>query len=117
MTRGALCIVLLGAGALHAAPFADPTRPPGVRASEELAADSPSAPSGRLESVLIAPDRRIAVIGGQAFKVGDKYGEGQVVRITEGEVTIRRAEGSETLRMFPEVQKTPRAASAKRATR
>jgi MSHA biogenesis protein MshK len=108
-------IFLLGASAAwlaHAAPFADPTRPPNA-VQDEGVLTTPSGP--RLESVLIAPDRRIAVIDGQQVRLGGKYGEGQVVRITESEVVIRKAEGMETLKLFPEAEKRPRARSEKRA--
>jgi hypothetical protein len=42
-------------------------------------------------------------------KVGDKYGEGHVVRITESEVVLRAGETTETLKLFPAVDKKPRA--------
>jgi MSHA biogenesis protein MshK len=93
------------------APFADPMRPPDFAPAD--AAPGVSAGS-RLESVLIAPDRRVAVIGGQQVRLGEKFGDGRVVRITESEVVIRTAEGTQTLKLFPEVEKRPRARREKR---
>jgi MSHA biogenesis protein MshK len=85
----------------HAAPFADPTQPPVV-------SDSIGATSGgtRIESILIAPDRRVAVISGQQVTIGSRIGSGTVVRITETEVVVRGAEGEQTLKLFPEVARS-----------
>lgn len=112
MRRLLICIAaafLPAAG--HGAPFADPTRPP-----DFAPADAAPAASGglRLESVLIAPDRRVAVIGGQQVRLGEKFRDGRVVRITESEVVIRTAEGAQTLKLFPEVEKRLRARNEKR---
>lgn len=91
----------LAAGA-QAAPLADPTRPPGGALGDDPAAvlEGP-----RLESVLIAPDRRIAIISGQQYRMGDKYGEGRIVRITESEVAIRTGEALEVLKLLPASEK------------
>jgi MSHA biogenesis protein MshK len=114
MRRRAILLLGISAASLaHAAPFADPTRPPGTLNDDGAAAATPAGP--RLESVLIAPDRRVAVISGQQVRLGGKYGEGQVVRITESEVVIRHGEGTETLRLLPEAEKRPRARRDKRA--
>ena len=114
MRRRAIFLLGMSAAWLaHAAPFADPTRPPNAGHDDGVVAAVQSGP--RLESVLIAPDRRIAVINGQQVRLGAKYGEGQVVRITESEVVIRKAEGVETLKLFPEAEKRPRARRDKRA--
>lgn len=102
------------AGSAHGAPFADPTRPPDAAPAEAAPGISAGA---RLESVLIAPDRRVAVIGGQQVRLGEKFRDGRVVRITESEVVIRTAEGTETLKLFPEVDKRPRARRGKEAPR
>ncbi len=85
---------------VQAAPFADPTRPPS--ASEPGAAVRDDGP--RLESVLIAPDRRIAVINGQQVVVGTKAAGGVVEKISEGEVVIRGADGLQTLKLIPEMR-------------
>jgi len=99
MKRIALPAGLLFALAAYAAPFADPTQPPGA---VDLAAD-PALGGPRVESILIAPDRRLAVINGQQVTVGSKVGAGAVVRITETEVVIRGGDGEQTLRLFPQL--------------
>ncbi len=103
LAAGVLWVLL--AGAAHCAPFADPTRPPAAIEPGDLASSSLGAP--RLESVLIAPDRRVAVISGQQVTLGGKVGTGEVVRITETEVVIRGAEGVETLKLLPELRRPP----------
>ena len=109
MTRIAPCFLFICAMAsgAQAAPFADPTRPPNALPSGDGALAVPEG-GPRLESVLIAPDRRIAVISGQQYRMGDKYGEGRVVRITESEVAIRNGEAVEVLKLFPGVDKRVR---------
>ena len=64
-------------------------------------------PTGRprLESVLIAPDRRIAIISGQRVQLGDRIGGAQVVSITETAVVLRSGLTNETLPLFPQLKK------------
>ena len=104
---------VLLAWAAQGAPFADPTRPPGDGPAEGAPRGSAGGP--RLESVLIAPDRRVAVISGQQVRLGEKFGEGKVVRITESEVVIRSGEGTATLKLLPEAEKRLRSRREKRA--
>jgi len=102
MTRFATPLaLLLAASSVNAAPFADPFRPP--RDIEPPAASASATPASgpRLESVLIAPDRRIAVINGEQYTEGASFGEGRVLRITESEVVIGRAGREESLTLFP----------------
>ena len=95
-------LVALAATAAAAAPFADPFRPP-RQIEQPVADDVAKAPAGsRLESVLIGPDRRIAVINGQQYLEGDRIGDGRVLRISESEVVIRHPDRDEKLTMFAE---------------
>lgn len=59
-----------------------------------------------LQSVLIAPGRRSAVIGGQLVVEGDLFGDAKVVRISEGEVLLSGPGGEQTLKLFPGIEKT-----------
>jgi len=99
MSRVTLALAaMLFACLAHAAPFADPTQPPAARdAGEGL------TPGPRIESILIAPDRRLAVINGQQVTVGSRVGTAAVLRITETEVVLRSAEGEQKLKLFPEL--------------
>lgn len=101
-----LAAFFAGAAAAQSARLADPTRPPNA------VTDSPSEPVARagprLQSVLISPTRRIAVISGTAVALGGKYGSATVAGITEGAVLLRYADRSETLRLIPGVEKHER---------
>ncbi|HVL76238.1 MAG TPA: MSHA biogenesis protein MshK [Noviherbaspirillum sp.] len=93
----------------------DPTRLPSAlgQGRVENAVAAPVADALALQSILISPQRRLAVIGGRTVAVGDAVGNARVLRIQETEVVLR--EGSETriLRMYPEVEKkSPVAAQA-----
>ncbi|OGA11698.1 MAG: hypothetical protein A3D95_11575 [Betaproteobacteria bacterium RIFCSPHIGHO2_12_FULL_69_13] len=112
LAASVFCALL--ASAAQGAPFADPTRPPNASESDP---GSAAAAGPRLESVLIAPNRRFAVISGQTVRVGDTFGEAKVVRITESAVVLRKGEELETLKLIPEVDKRPRVRRAKRADR
>ena len=83
-------------------PLADPTRPPSVSA-EGAAPGEPVGP--QLQSILISPARRVAVINGQPVALGQKFGEATVVRISETAVVLKTAEGMETLKLYPAAEK------------
>lgn len=100
MKRIALALLSLACmQSTQAAPFADPTQPPMQRGP----GDAGTATGQRIESILIAPDRRVAVINGQQVTIGSRVGSGVVVRITETEVVLRRDDGEQTLKLFPEL--------------
>ena len=94
-------LLLMMAATVQAAPFADPFRPPRQLEGPATERASPAATT-RLESVLIGPDRRIAVINGQQYTEGARYGSGRVLRISEAEVVIRHADRDEALKLFPQ---------------
>lgn len=98
----ALCALFAASAAGQGAAFPDPTRPPEAGAGPQLGAQ----PATRLQSVLISAGRRRAVIDGKTVSVGDKVGDATVVRILGSAVVLRRAQGSETLKLFPAVDKT-----------
>lgn len=100
----ALLLTVTATCAAYGAPFADPTRPPGA-----LDGDANGARAGgpRLESILIAPDRRVAVISGEEVTLGSRFRGGDVVRITESEVRIRKPDGEESLKLLGREGKRP----------
>ncbi|MCE9641813.1 MAG: MSHA biogenesis protein MshK [Betaproteobacteria bacterium] len=84
----------------------DPMRPPATLYSNVPGdANAPVGPV--LQSVKISPTERSAVIGGERVTVGGKYGDARVVRITDNEVVLRSAGGTETLKMYPGVEINP----------
>jgi MSHA biogenesis protein MshK len=90
------------AQALH-----DPTRPP-AEFGRAMQGEGPTVESGpRLQSVLISPKRRVAVISGQTVMVGDKFGTAQIASISENEVVLRGGGTTQTLKLYPGMDKTP----------
>jgi hypothetical protein len=112
MTR--LLILGFGLGLACAAPaqtkpLADPTRPPDV----STASAEPAFVEGpRLQSVLISPTRRSAVISGTTVALGGRFGDAWVESITESAVVLRYAGRRETLPLLPSMDKRERRAAA-----
>ncbi|MDH4173908.1 MAG: MSHA biogenesis protein MshK [Betaproteobacteria bacterium] len=112
MKRALAFLLLSCAGAAFAqrAALVDPTRPP-LPAGEPTAKES--APAGpQLQSILISPTRRVAVISGNTVVQGGKYGDATVAAISEGAVLLRYADRKETLHLIPGVIKRERRADA-----
>src|SRR3569833_4610034 len=57
----------------------DPTRPPAALYASPESPSSMTQSGPVLQSVFIASGRRVAIISGQAYKVGDRLGEARVV--------------------------------------
>jgi MSHA biogenesis protein MshK len=109
-----LLLCLPGPASAQRAALVDPTRPPNMSVesgAKESAA--PAAPAGpQLQSVLISPTRRVAVISGSTVVQGGKYGNATVTSISEGAVLLRYADRRETLHLIPGVIKRERLTGA-----
>lgn len=113
MKRAAAKIVAFGFCSVFAATVAyaqglpDPTRPPASLHAEQTDQEGKSATAGapELQSVIVGPNRKIAVINGQTLKIGDKYGDARVVAISEAEVVLKNGDVSRTLKLYPAVEK------------
>ncbi|TAK87894.1 MAG: MSHA biogenesis protein MshK [Betaproteobacteria bacterium] len=89
------------AQALH-----DPMRPPaGSDPSATEASKDSVARTARLQSVLISPGRRVAVIDGRVVRLGERVGDATLVAISESQVVLQRPGGRETLKLNPVVNK------------
>lgn len=99
-----LCFLLLwsASAALHAQVL-DPTVPPaelqGSADGEGKARPQPRSP--RLQSVLISPRRRVAVIDGAAVRLGQSHRGAVLEKLTETEAVLRRGSEREVLKLFP----------------
>jgi MSHA biogenesis protein MshK len=91
--------------------LADPTRPPsGFNLAVSGAKPVDSAPAALvLESVLIHPDARSAIISGERMTLGQKIRGLRLVRIAETEVVLLDGGARRTLKLYPGVQKKPAA--------
>jgi MSHA biogenesis protein MshK len=81
----------------------DPTRPPAGFGQNVVQSEDFSAP--QLQSILISPIRRIAIISGKALKAGDKFGDAQLVAISENEVVLRSGKVWKVLKLYPSLRK------------
>ena len=113
-TRFIVAALALGSGAAAwGQGLLDPTRPPqawldaqpkvaGAAAGAELEEAVP-----QLQSLVIGPSRRYAIIEGQLVGVGDTFKDARVVAVRPTEVVLRSERGTQTLRLFPDVEKRP----------
>jgi len=94
--------LLVACGAL-AQGLQDPTRPPSASPSVQ---DSRGEGS-RLQSVLISPGRKLAVIDGRTVALGGRVGDATVVAIAPAQVILQRGGAYETLKLHPGIEKKP----------
>jgi MSHA biogenesis protein MshK len=80
----------------------DPTKPP-----SELSA--PAAPN-ELQSIIISPSRRAAIISGQTVELGGKVGDVRLIEVSEGSVVLQGAKERQILTLFPNVKIDKKAA-------
>jgi MSHA biogenesis protein MshK len=100
-------LALVAWPAAHAQPaLSDPTRPPNVLAGAARDASQPvETPAQRLQSVLISPHRRLAVIDGRTVPLGGKVDGATLVQIAETHVTLKRGDELKTLELYPGVER------------
>ncbi len=84
---------LLGA----AAPVPDPTRP--AIASRVASTEAAPAAALVLQSTLVSPQQRSAIINGQRYRLGDALGDARLEAIGPGWVRLRSPTGSTELRL------------------
>ena len=71
-----------------------------------------------LQSVMISPTSKTAIISGVAVKLGEKYGDAVLVKVAENEVVLKSGATSQVLKLYPGVEKRYTApAPAKTASR
>lgn len=99
----ALCLGLLVPGAASAQVANDPMRPPVGYA--DAVPDSGAGGGLRLQSVMISPTQRWAIINGVLVKLGEKYGNAVLVRVVETEVVLKSGGTQEVLKLHPGVLK------------
>jgi hypothetical protein len=102
--RSALLIVLAGAigsASASAQIVTDPTRP-----AAGFALDAPDDAAGnQLQSVMISPTRRAAIINGVMVELGGKYGDTVLTKVAEDEVVLGSGSSRQVLKLHPGVDK------------
>ena len=56
-----------------------------------------------LQSIIISPQYRAAIINGETVKLGDKSGDSTLVEVRENSVVLQNAHGRRVLELFPKV--------------
>ena len=80
------------AGNVVAAPLVDPTRPSGYQVTTEekkLVTATVTSPTWELQSTLIDPYQKIAVINGQQVKLGEVINGAELLQIKHHQVKLR----------------------------
>ncbi len=98
-------LLLTAAAAAAAQGLADPTRPPAALASPGSAAAAAGGPV--LQSVMLSPGRKVAMISGQMVALGGRYGSARLVRLTDSEAELRDGAEIIVLSLYPQVEKRP----------
>ena len=103
----AACLPAFIAGAGWCQELLDPTKPP----AGFYVGAGPGRPGGNgdlvLQSVLIFPDVRSAIINGEHVSLGEKIGGQRLVRVSETEVVLLDGGIRRTLKLFPGAEKRP----------
>jgi hypothetical protein len=102
----AACLLCLpqfaGAGVLP-----DPTRPSIDLNSSGAGSESDVVPKETaqrgLQSVIISPRYRAAIINGVTVLEGGKYGDSRLVEVRESSVVLQNAQGRRVVELFPKV--------------
>ena len=102
------CLCSASCGAIAQA-LTDPTRPPAAmmrRAEGHAASDSATAlRTATLQSILISPARRVAIISGVTVALHERFGDAVLVAIGESEVTLRSGRTETILKLYPDALK------------
>jgi MSHA biogenesis protein MshK len=105
LIRSAVMLIALSclgsASAAIAQGLRDPTRPPfggGKGVSTKF-----NSSGWNLQSVLISPERRYAIINGEIVAIGGSIGGAELVAVAAERVTLRTRDGLRTVRLFPDV--------------
>lgn len=101
MMMAAACLM---ANTVWAQTVNDPTRPP-AGFDSGVADASVGAVGPTLQSVLISPTQKAAIIGGVTVRLGEKYGDAVLVKVAENEVVLRNGTVLQVLKLYPGVEK------------
>lgn len=87
----------------------DPTRPSidlnyGTGGADSTADTVPVEPAPQgLQSIIIAPHYRAAIINGETVSLGGKLGDSRLVEVRESSVVLQNAHGRRVMELFPKV--------------
>ncbi len=84
--------------------LSDPTRPPAALLGAEGAAVG-TAGAPVLQSVIISPAVKAAIINGEMVRLGDAFGNARLVKVSENEVVLKEGDEEQILKLYPGVEK------------
>jgi hypothetical protein len=87
--------------AVPAQAMKDPTRPPQSLWRPQGGVEEPSPSGPQLQSVMLSPSRRAAIISGKVVNQGERYGDAVVAEVAEDRVVLRRGASTEVLKLYP----------------
>lgn len=104
----ALALLLLAAVQAPAEQLNDPMRPPGKEMTSGGKGERQAVASRyRLDSVIIAPNRRQAIINGKRLTLGESIGGAKLIDIQTTQVTLQVAGKPHVLTLLPLSIKMP----------
>ena len=95
-------VCMAAASTVFAQTLRDPTRPAAARARGTSVATGERS-GWVLQSVLISPERRYAIINGEVVPVGGSIAGAELVAVAAERVTLRTREGLRIVHLFPDV--------------
>lgn len=82
----------------------DPTRPAIDLSAGAGAETMPVEPPPQgLQSIIISPQHRAAIINGETVSLGGKVGNSKLVEVRESSVVLQNAQGRRVMELFPKV--------------
>ncbi len=91
-----LILISLSSSSVLAATLQDPTQPADATVAPIISGQAGLA----LTSILISPQRRIAIINGQVVKAGDMIADMKIIQIERNQVRLQGEEGEITLQLI-----------------
>jgi MSHA biogenesis protein MshK len=86
--------------------LSDPTRPPNTSGAQGPQGDL-EAPTTVLQTVLISPGRKLAVINGSVVLLGGKVGEATLASISETGVVLKYSDRTEVITLLGGIERVP----------
>jgi MSHA biogenesis protein MshK len=108
LSRTLLALVLLAALPAHAQGLNDPTRPPREILGDTGEVSDAAAGGSPAQVVVISSDRRQATINGRTVSLGGRYGDATLVRISDEEIVLQKADSMEIIRLYSSVNRKMR---------
>ena len=81
----------------------DPTRPPAGFGTGAADTERETAGGVRLQTVMISPTQRAAIINGVMVRLGEKYGDAVLVGVAENGVVLKSGSVHQVLKLHPDV--------------